>query len=198
MAEAAGTAGRVPKLLNFDKLRTSDGCDNELGDALIGLYCNRMLPQVDQNHLYLAAIISVDGSWRIQHGQPVLEGAAASRPYLPLEPWWYFDRDTSRNGCAGQRSQHQGLVHRGYQINASSMIALIAGHRSMEPLNFDDWNDQAIESAPLPGSISQGCEQELTCWLRLLNGSAPQPHPRAVRVKPTRAVRRPRGPASGL
>ena len=97
VAEAAGTPGRVAKLLSLDQLSTSDGCDNELGDALLRADRNRMLPEVDQDHFYLAAIISVDGSGGIQYGQSIGEGAAASSPHLPLKPWWYFDRDPSRN-----------------------------------------------------------------------------------------------------
>ena len=62
------------------------GSDDDLGDAFAAFGVEGLGGEVDEGDFDLAAVVAVDGAGRVDHGDAVLEGQAAARSDLALEP----------------------------------------------------------------------------------------------------------------
>ncbi len=60
----------------------------------------RLFAQIDQRHLHLAAIVRIDRSWRIGHGDSMFDGEAGAGADLCLES----DGDRHRKTRRRQRN----------------------------------------------------------------------------------------------
>src|SRR5476649_509915 len=66
---------------DFVQLRARHGCNHQLGDSHAACNRHRFAAEVHQEHLYLAAVIGIDGAGRVEHGEPVPHGEAGARPH---------------------------------------------------------------------------------------------------------------------
>jgi hypothetical protein len=142
VAEAAGAAWRNPKLVDLDKMSACNGCDNELRDTFLGFNRDGVLAEINQDHLYLTAVIGVDRARGIHQREPFFERAATSGPHLPFVPGRYFNCNSSRDGGTGEWLKYQRFIERSKQVNSSSILAMVAWHSSTQALNFYDGNNQ--------------------------------------------------------
>jgi uncharacterized protein len=60
----------------------ADWCDDELGDSPPRLNVDRLLAEVCDDDLHLAAIVGINGAGRVEDGQALFEGKAAAWPDL--------------------------------------------------------------------------------------------------------------------
>src|ERR1700722_13888862 len=100
---------------------------------------------IDQDHTDFAAIIRVNRAGRVQHGDPVLQGEPRARTNLRLMARRQRDREPGRHqrALSGGQNQRSLLRHRGQQIEARGMGALIGRQRQafamgqLPDLDFD-------------------------------------------------------------
>ena len=147
MAETAVAARRNPELVNFDKLGARNRRNDKLSDTFLGFNRYGLLAKINQEHFQLAAVIGVDRAGGIHQRETFFERAATSGPHLPFKPGWYFNCNSSRDGGTGERLKHQRFIEHGKQINARSVLALIARQGAAQALNFDDGNNQLPRSS---------------------------------------------------
>src|SRR5258706_14546811 len=84
MAETTVAALGPIQIVHFDDLHHRHRYDEHLGDAHPALDDEFFAPEVDQRHLDLAAVVGVDGSGRVDHGDAVPAGQAAAGADLRL------------------------------------------------------------------------------------------------------------------
>jgi len=66
----------------FCDFYVGDGGDEHLGDSHSSFYGERFFAEVDEGDVDFAAVVAVDGSGGVDHGDAVLGGQAAARPHL--------------------------------------------------------------------------------------------------------------------
>ena len=97
MAEAAFPAGRLAQLLDQFKLHLRYELKDHLRDALIPFDGERLLSQVDEQHLDLPAVVGIDRARSIESGDPMLQRLAAARPDLRFKLSGHSDGDAGGN-----------------------------------------------------------------------------------------------------
>src|ERR1051326_8012016 len=85
-AEAAGAALRRRNLGDLYKSRLRAALHDELGDALPARDRERILAEIGEQHLHLAAVVAVDGAGAVEHGDPVTKRQSRAWAHLCLEP----------------------------------------------------------------------------------------------------------------
>jgi hypothetical protein len=147
MAKAAGASGGAVELLHFHDLSAHDRRDHELGDAITRLDSYRMLAQVDQYHLDLAAIISVDCTRRVNETQSLLQGATAARAHLSFKPWRDLESDSGWHCNTTEWRERNRLVHGSDQVQSGGVLALVARDFPPQKLKFNDRNNHRMYEA---------------------------------------------------
>lgn len=116
--------------------------NHHLGNALTILNNEVFLRQIDEYHTYLATIISIDGTWRIEHGDTFLQRQSTTRSDLRLVASRQRDMQTSRNQPALERLQGDGGVEIGPEIHARTLRSGILRQGLMPPV--DDFYFQHV------------------------------------------------------
>ena len=84
MPKPSGIAGRNADLFHGFPSGLDYGADHHLGDAIPGMQDLLFIGKVDQDDLYLTAIIGIDGAGGVETGNTLLDGQSAAWPYLRL------------------------------------------------------------------------------------------------------------------
>jgi len=84
--------------MHFGELGAQHRCRHQLGNAVAAADRERFSAEVDEDDLHFAAIVAVDGPWRVEAGDAMLDGEARARPYLNLIAVRNFDCEAGRNG----------------------------------------------------------------------------------------------------
>lgn len=107
--------------------------DHQLSDAHAAGDGHRFSAKVYEQHLDLAAVVSVDGAWGIKYGQSVTRGETRTRPHLGFMTFWKRDGDTGGNECTSAGCKHEWGVGRycSEQIKTRSMGALVGRQRQV-------------------------------------------------------------------
>ena len=108
------------------------GRDDHLGDAQAAGHGETLLPQIDEEHLYLAAIVGIHGSGRIEHRDPMPEGEARAGAHLGLVAGLQLDREPRRH--QGARKRREDATEWSGPISAQGMGA--PAPRSGDPPRF--------------------------------------------------------------
>ena len=96
--------------------------DHHLRDTLAVVDDKLLLRQVDQQHAYLSTIVGIDGAWRVQDGNTLLEGQTATRTDLCLITDRKRDVQSGRNQSALHGLQHDGCFEICSQIHACTLF----------------------------------------------------------------------------
>src|SRR5690606_5239936 len=99
-AESAGAAGCVVQLGELLPQGSSDRSQHELGHAVATSDDERLLAEIDQDDLELAAVVAVDRARRVRHRDAMLEREPGSRTNLDLVAVGYRYRKATCNGVA--------------------------------------------------------------------------------------------------
>src|SRR5713101_1042572 len=95
--------------------------------------CHRSSREVCENHLYLAAVIGIDRTRRVEAGHPILERQARSGADLSLVTRWNFDCESGGNCPSLHWLEDDFTLDVGEQIHPGSKLASIAGKREPGP-----------------------------------------------------------------
>ena len=87
VAKAASTSGRVLQTLNLLHLDLNHRGNDHLRHPIPRFNRHRLLPQIHQQHLDLAAVVPVDGAWGVGDGQTVAEGQPERGRIWASKPW---------------------------------------------------------------------------------------------------------------
>jgi hypothetical protein len=88
MTEAPFAAFGRAKRSVFAQVHPRDRCDDHLGDPIPALHDEVFVSQVDQDHLYLSAVIGINRSRRVEQSCPVMQGESAPGAHLRFIPLW--------------------------------------------------------------------------------------------------------------
>src|SRR5580700_713416 len=102
-AETALTALARRQFFGLDEFGARMLCDDELCDLHAARDAKARVAQIDQDHLDLASVIAVDRTWRVEHGNAVIEREARSRAHLRFHAFGQRDRDAARDRDAHHR-----------------------------------------------------------------------------------------------
>lgn len=103
------TAFGVGERLGFLPLYGGVLGDDHLGDAFAVLDGEGFLSVIDQQHFDFTAVVGIDGTRTVEHGDAVFEGEAAARPYLRFIPFGQFNEQSGGNKHPGLGHQHDGF-----------------------------------------------------------------------------------------
>lgn len=101
--------------------------DDHLGDAVAMVYRKRLPAVIDEDHLHLAAIVSIDGRRRIGKGDHVAESQAAAWPELGLETFGKLDGESGRDEDGRKRLDRDRGVQAGRDVHPGGMAGRIDG-----------------------------------------------------------------------
>ena len=90
-------------------MRAEHRCGNQLRDPLAALHLERLVAEVGEDDLHLAAIVAVDRSRRVEAGDPMLQRKARAGANLDLMAVRDLDREAGRDGVPLARVQRQVL-----------------------------------------------------------------------------------------
>jgi hypothetical protein len=121
MAKTACTTAGNFKFCNFLPLNPGKSGNDHLGDSLTGLDGKRLCAMVYHDDTDLATIIRVNRPGRIYQRYAVLEGKAASWPYLRLKTIGESQCDTGRHKGATPGKQDNILRKIRIKIHAGRM-----------------------------------------------------------------------------
>ena len=79
--------------------------DDHLGDAFAGFYGLWLVGEVDDDALDFAAVVAVDRSGRVEHGEAAIDGQAAAGADLRLVAVGQFDEQARRDEGPTERGQ---------------------------------------------------------------------------------------------
>ncbi len=141
------------------------GGDQQLGDPIAAVDDEGLGPEVDQDHLHLAPIVGVDRARSIEAGDAVAERQAGTRPHLALEAGRDGHGEAGRHGVAvaGMQGQRLVLRHRGAQIHAGGVGALVGRQRQVFAVRqaFDGDLDAHFKS-PMRSSAMRAARRRAT------------------------------------
>ena len=129
VTEATGAAFGVGEGGDLNDLGLFVAGDNHLADTLTRLDGLRFATEVDENDAYLAAVVGIDRSRGIEHGQPALERHAATRTDLRLVTGRQFDEQTCRDEPALEGLERHRLGEMTTDIHSGSQRTLVARQR---------------------------------------------------------------------
>ena len=61
-------------------------CHYHLGDAFAVFYHEVFLGEINEQYAQFPTVVSVNGAWRVEHGNAMLQGQAAAWSYLRFVP----------------------------------------------------------------------------------------------------------------
>src|SRR5471030_2226128 len=117
-AEAATSAVRSAEFLDLGPDSPRVTRHDKLCNSHAARDAEWLLPEVDQDHADLAAIVGIDGSGRIGDRDAVLGGQARPGPDLGLKAHGQGDRNPRRDNLPVHRCQLDILVDGGQQVGA--------------------------------------------------------------------------------
>ena len=117
---------------------------HHLGDALTVVDDEILLRQVDKHHANLSTIVCIDGSWCVQHGQPMLQGQTTTWTYLRFIALWQGDVQTCRYQATLHRMQGNGRIKIGAQIHSGTLWRSVC--RQLLVPAVDDFNFDHFET----------------------------------------------------
>ena len=82
MAEPARTADGLIQRVNPFPYRPVDRSNNQLSDAIPAFNLKRIVAVIDEYDLNFAAVVCINRSGCIHHGNAVAQGKSAARPHL--------------------------------------------------------------------------------------------------------------------
>ena len=88
-----------------------------LGDPVSVPDAEILIGEVDQDDFYLAPVVGVDGSRRVEHGDAVLGGQPAAGADLSLESDWQLNEQAGRDNDSSAGFEDHGLLDVGPQIH---------------------------------------------------------------------------------
>ncbi len=91
MAKGAIAALGMVELLNRLPLHACIGCDDQLADACAILHHEGLIAQIDEDHSYLASVVTIDGAGGVDNRYAMLESKAAAWTYLAFLPVGQLD-----------------------------------------------------------------------------------------------------------
>ena len=117
----------------LDEGDAGDGRDDELCNAHAPRDRERLAPEIDQEHLHLAAVVGVDRAGRVEHGDAVAGGEAGARPHLRLEAIRQLDDEPGRHEGAPAWLQDEGRIvrNRRQEIETGGAGGLVARQRQI-------------------------------------------------------------------
>ena len=74
--------------------------DDELRDSLSVVDGLRLIAEVDEDNADFSAVVGIDGSWRVEHGEPPFECQSASWPDLAFNTFGQGDVYSCGYECA--------------------------------------------------------------------------------------------------
>ena len=95
--------------------------NDHLGDALPRNNLKGLLAQVHQDDAHLPAIVGIDRSRRIEYGNAVLDGQAATGAHLRLIALRKGDIQARGDQHTLQRLQHHRLFQVGFEVHAGTL-----------------------------------------------------------------------------
>ena len=102
-------------------------CDNHLCDALTIVHHKLFTGEVHQNNPDFSAVVGIDGSRRIEHGDTFLQGQSATRPHLSLIAFGQGNKKPGGDEPPLKRFQHNGSFEVGPKIHTGALHRGISG-----------------------------------------------------------------------
>ena len=102
----------------------------QLRNALTAPDRDRLASAILQDHLQLAAIVRVDGAWRVRQRDTVLQGQSRPRPHLHLESFRKLEDESRRYRATLTRRQNE-IRFRRCDVVASGVGALARRKRKV-------------------------------------------------------------------
>ena len=84
MSESAFATFRLVEHLHGNELSLLMTGNDHLGNTLTILNDEILLRKINKDHTNLTTIVSIDGTWGIQHSNAFLQSQTATGPYLSL------------------------------------------------------------------------------------------------------------------
>ena len=126
-AKSAPAARCSIKFLNHADRRTRHGRNHHLRDPHPVLHRKCCTTKIHERHLHLAAIITVNGAWRIRHANAVLRGQTGARSHLRFKAMWNGHGESTRNhGDVTRRKCHRRF-DAGVEVEARRVLGLVGG-----------------------------------------------------------------------
>src|SRR6266700_3046305 len=135
-AGRAKTRNSARGFIEIERLTDHDlqrWCDDELRNTHSALHSECSLPQIHENDLYLAAVIRINSSGGVEHGDTVTHRQARARPHLAFGACRQGNRDAGRDHGASSGLDRDGAIHGhcGEKIEAGRALALIGRQRQI-------------------------------------------------------------------
>src|SRR3974377_1452972 len=136
-AEAALPSRRAAEVDHKLDQRMLNARHHELGDAIAAADGEWFRPEIDEQHLDLAAIVRVNGAGAIQERGAGFQRQAGARAKLRFEPWWQFEREAGGNERAGawRKLDSCAFGETSDHIEPGGMLGVIS--RKRQPLAMD-------------------------------------------------------------
>lgn len=123
------------KLLNFHEISLFMPCNDHLGYALAIAHHKVLLRQIDQHDTYLTAIVGIDGSWRVQHGNSMFQGQSATWADLCLISFGQCDMKTCGYEPALHRVQGDRFIEISPEVHTGTQGRSIFGQLLMPAID---------------------------------------------------------------
>ena len=139
MTEAACAALCFGKHLNKLPFRLFVTRDNHLRDALSVGNDKRFIRKVDKDDTYLASVVGIDGAGRIEDGDAMLDGKAASGTHLCFVARRQSHEETCGNKVTLHWPQLDRRIDIGTKVNACGQRCCILWQRmtaAIDDLDF--------------------------------------------------------------
>ena len=132
MSEPAGAAFGAGEFLHRANLLEGyllEAGNDHLGDAFAVFDLERLVGEVNEQHLHLAAVVGVDGAGAVEHGDAVFEGEAAAGTDLRLAVLGQLDEEARGHQPALAGIQGHRLGEVGPQVEAGGHRRLVCRQR---------------------------------------------------------------------
>src|SRR5690606_12941981 len=130
-SESTASAASAVEIRDLNQGRTSHGRHNHLRDAAATFDAVRLLTKVNQRNLDLTAIIRVDGTWRVEHRYPVLDGETRPRPHLRFRVRRQRHGDAGWDQCALAGLEHDRRLDGSQKVEPGGFFCLVGGQRQV-------------------------------------------------------------------
>src|SRR5688572_8911653 len=110
MPKTTGATSGFRQFLGIDNVDLLISGNDKLGYAFPPLECDRLHPVVDQQDLYLTAVIGIDRSGAVEAGYAMFGRQAAPRTDLALISFRYLQGDAGRHKLEFARSERHWLA----------------------------------------------------------------------------------------
>src|SRR5262245_3252953 len=129
---------------------------DQLGNPCAALDCELIGAKIRKNNVYLAAIVGIDGAWRVEHGHAVAQREPRAWPDLTLDSGRQRDGNTGRNHRPFARRDDHGRVgrYRSHQVEPGRVLALISRQRQVGAVRQPTHADLDFAHALAPASWS--------------------------------------------